>query len=154
MTKSRTLPALFLLVATGPLPAAAQTGHPSDAPPLPQPGTPDQPTIVTADEAIAMDRARVHAIIDRECPPGLLDEEVVVCGRRPGVQGYRVPMTGPDFSQGTRTRAGDAQLHAMAANDQRCSPVGRDQMCGGGIDLIGIGFTIVRGIAQALANRD
>jgi hypothetical protein len=33
---------------------------------LPQPGTPDQPTIVTADEAIAMDRARVHTMIDRD----------------------------------------------------------------------------------------
>jgi hypothetical protein len=154
MTKSRTLPALFLLVATAPVPAIAQTGLPQDAPPLPQPGTPDQPTIVTADEAIAMDRARVHAIIDRDCPPGLLDEEVVVCGRRPGFQRYRVPMAGPDVSSGTRTRAGDAQLYAMEGNDQRCSPVGRDQMCGGGMDLIGIGFTIARGIAQALANRD
>ena len=154
MVKSRTLPTVFLLVVTGTVPAAAQTGLLSDAPPLPQPGTPEQPAIVTADEAIAMDRARVHAIIDRDCPPGLLDEEVVVCGRRPGIQRYRVPMAGPDFSQGTHIRAGDAQLHAMAANDQDCSPVGRDQMCGGGIDLIGIGFAVVRGIAQALANRD
>jgi hypothetical protein len=121
---------------------------------LPQPGTPDQPTLVTADEAIAMDRARVHAILDRDCPPGLLDEEVVVCGRRPGFQRYRVPMTGPDVSAGTRERAGDAQLYAIEAGSERCSAVGRDQMCGGGIDLIGIGFTIVRGIAQALANRD
>ena len=154
MTKSRTHPALVLLVLTGPFPAVAQTGLPQDSAPLPQPGTPEQPTIVTADEAIAMDQARIHAIIDRDCPPGLLDEEVVVCGRRPGFQHYRVPMSGPDFSRGTRTRAGDAQLHAMAANDQSCSPVGRDQMCGGGLDLIGIGFTIVRGITQALANRD
>ena len=154
MTKSRTLPALFLLVVTGPLPAAAQTGLPQDRPPLPQPGTPDQPTLVTADEAIAMDRARVQAIIDRDCPPGLLDEEVVVCGRRPGFQRYRVPLRGPDVSLGTRERAADAQLYAMEAGSERCSAVGRDQMCGGGIDLIGIGFTIVRGIAQALANRD
>jgi hypothetical protein len=154
MTKSRTLPALFLLIMAEPLPAIAQAGLPQDARPLPQPGTPDQPTIVTAEEAIEMDRARVHAILDRNCPPGLLDEDVVVCGRRPGFQRYRVPMAGPDVSEGTRERAGDAQLYAMEANDQSCSPVGRDQMCGGGIDLIGIGFTIVRGIAQALANRD
>jgi hypothetical protein len=50
--------------------------------------------------------------------------------------------------------AGDAQLHAMEANDQSCTPIGRDNGCGGGIDLIGIAFTILRGIAQALANRD
>jgi hypothetical protein len=154
MTKSRTLPALFLLVVTGPFPASAQTGLSSDAPPLPQPGTPDQPTIVTADEAIAMDRVRVHSILDTECPPGELDDEVVVCGRRPGFQRYRVPMAGADLGPGSRERAGDAQLSAMAANDQSCSPVGRDNGCGGGVDLIGIGFTIVRAITQALANRD
>lgn len=151
---SRTLPALFLLVVTGPLPAAAQTGLPQDERPLPQPGTPDAPTLVTAEEAIAMDRARVRNILERDCPPGLLDEDVVVCGRRPGYQRYRVPMTGPDVSRGTRERAGDAQLYAMEGGGTRCSAVGRDQQCGGGFDVIGIGFAVVRGIMQALANRD
>jgi hypothetical protein len=51
-------------------------------------------------------------------------------------------------------RAGDAQRYAMEANNQRCSPVGRAQSCGGGFDVIAIGVTIARGIAQALANRD
>ena len=153
MTKSRTLPALFLRVAAGPLPALAQTGFPPDEPQLPLPGSPDQPTLVTADEAIAMDRARVRDVLDTECPAGL-DDEVVVCARRPGYQRYRVPMSGPDVSRGTRERAADAQLYAMGAGSERCSAVGRDQQCGGGLDIIGIGFAVVRGIAQALANRD
>ena len=152
MTKSRTLPALLLAVLQ-PLPLAAQTGLADDRPPLPQPGTAEAPTIVTADEAIAMGRARVHEILDTECPPGLSDE-VVVCGRRRAFQRYRVPMADTVLGRGTGVRAADAQLHAMEANNQRCSPVGRDNGCGGGIDLIGIGFTIIRGIAQALANRD
>ena len=42
----------------------------------------------------------------------------------------------------------------MDAGSERCSAVGRDQQCGGGFDMIGIGFAIVRGIAQALVNRD
>jgi hypothetical protein len=153
MTKSRTLPALLLLMVFGPLPALAQVGLPVDAPPLPQPGTPDQPTLVTADEAIAMDGARIRNFVQTECPPGL-ESEVVVCGRRPGYQRYRVPMTGPDVSPGTRERAADAQLAAMEAGGTRCSAVGRDQECGGGLDVIGIGFAIARGIAQALLNRD
>lgn len=152
MTKSRTLPALFLLVVTAPLPAEAQIEFPQDT--LPQPGTPGQPTLVTADEAMAMDRIRVRAILDTECPPGLLDEDVVVCGRRPGFQRYRVPISEPDTSPGTRERAADAQLTAMEAGSTRCSAVGRDQMCGGGLDIFAIGFTILRGIRQALANRD
>ena len=153
MTKSRTLPALLLLVLCWPLPALAQTGLPGDEPPLPQPGTPDQPTLVTADEAIAMDRVRMRDFVQIVCPPGQL-EEVIVCGRRPGYQRYRVPMSGPDVSRGTRERVADAQLSAMEAGGTGCSAVGRDQMCGGGLDIIAIGFTIVRGIAQALANRD
>lgn len=153
MTKSRTLKTLFLLAIVQPLPVAAQTGLPDSQTPLPEPGTADAPAIVTADQAIAMGRARVREIMDTECPTGLGDE-VVVCGRRRGIQRYRLPMTDPVFGRGTGVRAGDAQLHAMEANDQRCSPVGRDNGCGGGLDLLGIGFTIVRGIAQALANRD
>jgi len=153
MTKSRTLPALLLLAVFQPPLLAAQTGLPDERPSLPQPGTPDAPTIVTADEAIAMDRARVHEVIDRDCPPSLNDE-VVVCGRRQGLQRYRLPMAETELGRGTGVRAGDAQLHAMEANDQRCSPVGRDNGCGGGVDLIGVGFAIARGIAQALANRD
>ena len=153
MTKSRRLPTLCLLIVLWPSAAFAQSGLPLDAGPLPQPGTPDQPTIVTAEEAIAMDNARVRELLDRDCPPAL-NEEVVVCGRRQGFQRYRVPMQGPDVSPGTRERAADAQLYAMEAGSTRCSAVGRDQQCGGGLDVIGIGFMILRGVAQALANRD
>ena len=152
---SRRLPALFLLVLIGFLPAAAQTGLPPDGPALPQPGTPDQPTQVTADEAIAMDRARMRDFVSIDCPPGREGEdEVIVCGRRAGIQRYRVPMSGPDVSPGTRERAGDAQLSAMEAGSTRCSAVGRDQSCGGGLDIFAIGFAVLRGIRQALANRD
>ena len=150
---SRTLPALLLFVVFGPLPALAQGGLPVEAPALPQPGTSEQPTLVTADEAVEMDRVRMRDFTQIECPPGQL-EEVIVCGRRPGYQRYRVPMTGPDVSPGTRERAADAQLYAMEAGSTRCSAVGRDQECGGGLDVIGIGFAIARGIVQALANRD
>ena len=160
MTKSRTLPALLFMAMIWPALASAQTGVARDASsaeegrPLPQPGTADQPTIVTADEAIAMDRARLRNMVGTACPQGLLDSEIVVCGRREGIQRYRVPAADPVAGAAMRSRPGDAQLHAMEANDQRCSPVGRDQQCGGGLDLLGIGFMIVRGITQALLNRD
>ena len=55
MAKSRTLPALFLLVLAGPLTALAQTDGSRDEPQLPQPGSADQPALVTADEAGAHD---------------------------------------------------------------------------------------------------
>jgi hypothetical protein len=63
-------------------PAAAQSGFPGDAPPLPQPGTADAPTIVTADEAMAMGRAQLRDVLSIDCPRGREGEEVIVCGRR------------------------------------------------------------------------
>jgi len=157
MTKSRTLPALLLLASAWPAAAFGQAGAVSDpveatAPP-PDPGTEAAPTIVTADEAVAMSRRQLREMVARVCPPGTTDSDVVVCGRRASVSPYRLPLPVAP-ARGTGEQAGGAQRAAMNAGSGRCSAVGRDQQCGGGFDVIGIGFTIVRGIAQALANRD
>ena len=123
---------------------------PPEAPAPPQPGTEAAPTIVTADEAVAMSR-RSQRHGRQICPPAPRDSDVVVCGRRAaGRPTAALPWTVP----GTGEQAGGAQLAAMEAGSTRCSAVGRDQQCGGGLDMIGIGFAIVRGLAQALANRD
>ena len=144
MTKSRRLPALLFVVLCDVHPTAAQTGL-----------APAAPNVVTADEAMAIAQERTRAFIATECPPGRGGEqEVIVCGRRPGLQRYRVPTTERDLGAGSRDRAAAAQLDAMAANSERCSPVGRDNGCGGGLDIFGIGFAILRAVRQALANRD
>jgi hypothetical protein len=156
MTKSRTLPALLLAMAwpaaafgqSTPLPDPAH-----EAPAPPQPGTEAAPTIVTADEAVAMGRRQVSEMVAQACPSGTTDSDVVVCGRRAGVSRYRLPLPVAP-TPGTGERAGGEQLAAMEAGGTRCSAVGRDQQCGGGLDIFGIGFAVVRGIAQALANRD
>jgi hypothetical protein len=157
MTKSRTLPRLLLLAVVWPAPAFAQSMPESDPAPAaalaPPPGTEADPTIVTADEAMAMSRRQVRDMVARTCPPGAADSDVVVCGRREGVSRYRLPLP-IAAAPGSRERAGGEQLAAMAAGSERCSAVGRDQQCGGGFDVIGIGFAVVRGIARALANRD
>jgi hypothetical protein len=156
MTKSRTLPALLLLASLGPAAAFGQSRAPDPAheqAPPPQPGTDAAPTIVTADEAVAMSRRQVSDMVAQVCPPGATDSDVVVCGRRAGISPYRLPLPVPP-TPGTEERAGGEQLAAMDAGSTRCSAVGRDQQCGGGLDIIGIGFAIARGIAQALINRD
>jgi hypothetical protein len=157
MTKSRTLPALLLLAMAWPAATFGQAEAVPDpaheAPAPPQPGTEAAPTLVTADEAVAMSRRQVSDMVARTCPPGATDSDVVVCGRRAGVSLYRLPLPVAP-APGTGERAGGEQLARMDAGSERCSAVGRDQQCGGGFDMIGIGFAIVRGIAQALANRD
>ncbi|HVQ08906.1 MAG TPA: hypothetical protein VMS43_10790 [Allosphingosinicella sp.] len=161
MTKSRTLPALLLLAIAWPAAALGQGTAISDAladpareaPPLPQPGTEATPTIVTADEALAMSRSQIREMVAQACPPGATDSDVIVCGRRAARSLYRLPLPVPP-TPGTGERAGGEQLAAMEAGSTRCSAVGRDQQCGGGFDVFAIGFAVVRGIAQALANRD
>jgi hypothetical protein len=106
-----------------------------------------------ADDPIEAQRAELRAVIRPECPPPGADEEIVVCGRRDD-QRFRIPPQIVPGSAPAGTRAGGEQRAAMAANDQRCSTVGRDQQCSGGLDVIGIGFTIARAIGQALARRD
>ena len=145
MTKSRTLPALFF--------AGRDRGR---FPPSPRPGLRRTSRRCRARHAGPADH-RHRRRGDRDGPGAgarrsstrnvrrPLNDEVVVCGRRQGFQRYRVPMTRRGARPGTGERAGDAQLYAMEASKQRCSAVGRDQACGGGLDLIGIGFTIVRG---------
>jgi hypothetical protein len=157
MTKSRTLPALLLLATTWPAAAFGRSQAPYDPAyqeaPAPLPGSDAVPTIVTADEAVAMGRRQVSDMVGRGCPPGTTDSDVIVCGRREGVSRYRLPLPVAP-ARGTAEQAGGEQLAAMDAGGTRCSAVGRDQSCGGGLDMIGIGFAIARGIAQALANRD
>ncbi len=107
----------------------------------------------TAEDAAARQQAQVRDMVAQSCPPGGEGNDVVVCGRREPVQRYRAPL--PDIAAaGRHDRAGGEQLAEMNAGSERCSPAVRDQQCGGGLDMIGIGFTIARAVVQALANRD
>ena len=94
-------------------------------------------------------------VATRPARRALQDNEVVVCGRRAGLSRYRaaVAETRPTPGHAASARAASRSPRWTPAAT-RCSAVGRDQQCGGGFDVIGIGFAIARGIAQALLNRD
>ncbi len=106
-----------------------------------------------APDPVAAQQTELRTILRPQCPAPGESEEIVVCGQRDDDR-YRVQ---PQFVPGSRpagARAGGEQRAAMGVNDQRCSPIGRDQQCNGGLNVIGIGAAIARGIAQAIANRD
>lgn len=105
------------------------------------------------EDPVEAQRAELRAVIRPECPPRGPDAEIVVCGRRDD-QRYRLPPQIVPGSVPARDRTGGEQRAAMAANDQRCTPIGRDQQCAGGLDVIGIGFTVARAIGQALSRGD
>ena len=107
----------------------------------------------SVDALVATQRDSVSGVVRPRCERGPDPEEIVVCGTRDDER-YRVPAQLVPGSIPARDRAGGEQLAALAANDQRCTPIGRDQQCNGGLDVIGIGFTIARAIVQAIARRD
>ena len=107
-----------------------------------------------ADRALEAQRDIVRSSVGADCAAAG-PEEIVVCGRREQEEQerrFRVAPT-PD-SPGVEDRAGGAQRHAMAAYDQRCTPIGRAQQCNGGLDVLAIGFAIVRTIQAVRARRD
>ena len=122
--------------------AIAAIGLASAMPAFAQPGDP-----------VAAQQAELRTILRPQCPPPGEEEEIVVCGRRDDDR-YRLPPQLIPGSTPAGARAGGEQRAAMAVNDQRCSPVGRDQQCNGGLNVIGIAATIARAIGQAIANRD
>ena len=106
-----------------------------------------------AEEAVAAQRREVRQAIAPECERSTV-EVLVVCGRteeQQEAESRRYRVAGTPIRRET---AGNAQRDAMAANDQRCTPVGRAQQCNGGLDVIGIGFMVARAIATAAARRD
>ena len=123
--------AAALLVSAGPLPA--QTA--------------------SADALVERQRTELRAALRLDCPQSADEDEVIVCGTREPDQRERLAPIAPP-SRGPAHRAGGEQRAAMAAGSETCTTVGRDQRCNGGLDVIGIGFTIARAIGQALMNRD
>ena len=106
-----------------------------------------------AADPVAAQREAVRAAVADDCG-GTDEEEIVVCGRRAEearTSRYRVEPT--DYS-GPRDSAGGAQMRAMEANTDLCSPVGTVQRCSGGVNVLAVVFGAVR-IVQALrARRD
>jgi hypothetical protein len=137
MTKSRSPGRLSALAALLAAPAAVSA----------------QP--VTPEEAIARQREEIRDVVNQDCAPAAGPDEVVVCGRRPQLERFRVPLS--ELPPGSRRRetAGGEQLRAMNAGSEACSTVGpMPYGCTRGLDVMAIGATLLRLIRQARENRD
>lgn len=125
---SRSAP--LLLMAAAAAPAFAQDG--------------------VADSALAAQRAELRQALRLDCRTAEDAGEIVVCGSRDAEnRRHRLPLAGAPPA-GAADRAGGEQRAALAADSSSCTTVGREQRCNGGLDMIGIGFTIARAIAQAI----
>lgn len=120
----------ILAAAAAAAPAAAQPG------PAPDP--------------VGRQREELREIIFPPCPRPVGDE-IVVCGRREEEeqQAHRLaPARGPP---GAADRAGGEQRDALAIDTSRCTTVGRDQQCTSGLNVIGIGVTVIRALVALRA---
>ena len=97
---------------------------------------------ITADQAMANFRNSIDTPV-RRCPGPGSGEEVIVCAQRPEENRFRVPLyAAPDESPAAR--AGGEQRAALEQNDQRCTPIGRMQQCGGGLPIAAIAAYVIR----------
>ena len=107
----------------------------------------------SAEELVAAQQEMVRAAVRRDCPQAA-EEEILICAGREDDSRYRLGDIAADVPAPAAARAGGAQLDAMRGGDDRCSPVGRFQQCTQGLDVIGIGVTVVRAVARAIARDD
>jgi hypothetical protein len=125
--------ALFLIPALLAAPAAAQPG--------------------TAQRALDSQRSEVRSVVSSECDEAVGDE-IVVCGRRAEEEARRYRVDPSPDPPRSGDRAGGEQLDAMGLGTSPCTTVGPVQRCTRGLDVIGIGATIFRGIRAIRARRD
>jgi hypothetical protein len=98
----------------------------------------------TAETAIAHQRAQLVDTARIGCRRAGDEEEIVVCGRE-GPDPNRIAV---ERMPGDRVRLLPGEpasgTAAMAAGSERCSAVGPNQSCGGGLDLFRVGSVLFK----------
>lgn len=123
MAKSRTV-----LLA-----AAAAAGAPAFAEP---------PT--AAEGAIVAQRAMVTGAVSPRCPDGSEEGAIVVCARRDDNR-HRLPLP-IEAASGPGDRAGGEQMTALEAGQERCTTVGPNQQCSGGLPVFAVIAKLIEGM--------
>lgn len=100
---------------------------------------------LTAEEALARQQSSLRSGLgigcDREAG------EIVVCGRQ-GPDPNRLPLPVPPVP-GARIAGEPADPgDALALSAEKCTPVGQNQQCSGGIPILGIALMIVQTVVK------
>jgi hypothetical protein len=100
----------------------------------------------TAEEALARQQAGLQRSLGLDCERG--GDDIVVCGRQ-GPDPNRLPLPVPP-EPGARV-AGEpaAPSEALALSAEKCTTVGPNQQCSGGLPILGIAIMIVQTVAKA-----
>ena len=96
-----------------------------------------------AEQALARQQASLRASLGLDCDRGRTDQDIVVCGRI-GPDPNRLPLPVPP-EPGAR-HAGEPPVpgEALALSAEKCTTVGPDQQCGGGLPIIPIAIWLIQ----------
>ncbi|HEX8063921.1 MAG TPA: hypothetical protein VF535_11975 [Allosphingosinicella sp.] len=122
---------LRLAIAAAALaPAAAQAGPPA-----------------SADEALARQQASLRSGLGLDCDRG--SAEIVICGRQ-GPDPNRLPLpVAPEPGARNSGEPADPSA-ALALSAEKCTTVGRNQQCSGGLPILGIAIWLARTAVKAV----
>ena len=107
---------------------------------------------VTAEEAMIRYREFIEPVAIVDCPRPSTPDEIVVCGRPEARDPNRLPFD-PEPVPGERIRGEPMAAVAAMGSLERCSTVGPNQNCGGGLPVIPIVITAAK-IAKHLIKGD
>jgi hypothetical protein len=109
-------------------------------------GAPASAAPATAEEALARQQSGLHKSLGVDCDRG--GNDIVVCGRQ-GPDPNRLPLPVPP-EPGARI-AGEPPdpSESLALSAEKCTPVGQNQQCSGGLPILGIAIMIVKTVAEA-----
>jgi hypothetical protein len=101
---------------------------------------------LSAEEALARQQSALRSGLGLDCDRG--SGEIVVCGR-PGPDPNRLPLP-VEPEPGARNSGEPADPSAaLALSDQKCTTVGRNPRCSGGLPILGIALYVAQVVVKA-----
>ncbi|HEX8622274.1 MAG TPA: hypothetical protein VF718_09905 [Allosphingosinicella sp.] len=95
----------------------------------------------TAEEALARQQAGLHRSLGLDCERG--GGEIVVCGRQ-GPDPNRLPLPVPPEPGARHAGEPPDPSEALALSAEKCTTVGPNQQCSGGLPIIPIAIWLVQ----------
>ncbi|MFL6845739.1 MAG: hypothetical protein ACJ8ER_12755 [Allosphingosinicella sp.] len=106
----------------------------------------------SADEALARQQAGLHSTLGLDCERRRAEGEIIVCGRA-GPDPNRLPLYQPDEGRHETGEPPEA-LDALALSKQRCTTVGPNQQCSGGLPVIAIAVWLAKTAIKAAKDEE
>jgi hypothetical protein len=105
----------------------------------------------TADEALARQQASLRSSLDLDCDRG--GGEIVVCGRA-GPDLNRLPLPVPPEPGARHAGEPPDPSGALALSAEKCTTVGPNQQCGGGLPILPIAIWLVQTAVKVVKEKE